>query len=471
MSAVKFIFLFITILICSELYAQSSERAIVDGYKALLRENYKKDKSELTPPLKKEKKDFIKTRYRSSKDRINNDFYIIDPALDAYFVSLKNRIASANPDLDFDQTKILLSSYTHENAFSIGDGTIVVNVGLLKYVEDEAQLAFILCHEFAHYFLDHSYKEFLRRLNRVNGNEWKDQLANLEDEDGEQLSELKKLIKANIYSDRYHSRTYEVEADSFGLEIFMRAGYSVSDAVSTLAMLDTVSDISFSVDIYGLLGIDSSDVSISKSRLDITDNNVNEEDILHNDSMKTHPDCDHRIELIKKGWHDEGLVKAEGYDEFTDLKDQVQDYFLKSLIKNKNASELLLYELDKWQAGDSTPHGNKMIIAAMWMILDGRENHRVTRVVGEADNLDHRCEKDLAVLCVGMRYRDLARVFYEFGKERFAYSEQDAETYILQMEIAKKARLEDEFLDLRESYLEKFDSSDYGYYDVKEMEY
>jgi len=45
------------------------------------------------------------------------------------------------------------------NAFSLPDGTVLVNTGLLGAVQNEAQLAFVLSHEMAHVLQVHSHRE------------------------------------------------------------------------------------------------------------------------------------------------------------------------------------------------------------------------------------------------------------------------------------------------------------------------
>jgi len=49
------------------------------------------------------------------------------------------------------------------NAFTSATGTILVTVGLLAQLENEAQLAFILAHEITHYKQQHMLKGFLNR--------------------------------------------------------------------------------------------------------------------------------------------------------------------------------------------------------------------------------------------------------------------------------------------------------------------
>ena len=48
------------------------------------------------------------------------------------------------------------------NSFTTDDGIILVNIGLLAQLENEAQLAFILCHEVAHFTESHVINSYVQ---------------------------------------------------------------------------------------------------------------------------------------------------------------------------------------------------------------------------------------------------------------------------------------------------------------------
>jgi len=85
------------------------------------------------------------------------------------------------------------------NAFTTGQGIVLVNLGLVAQVENEAQLAFVLSHEIVHYVRKHSL-EIMSRKERTSSNKEK---------------ELTNFL-------RRHSRSREMEneADSLGIAMF-----------------------------------------------------------------------------------------------------------------------------------------------------------------------------------------------------------------------------------------------------------
>lgn len=101
------------------------------------------------------------------------------------------------------------------NAFSIGDGHIFVTEGMLRFVDNEAELAALLSHEFAHHVAGH----FCQRTRRASV------LRNLFGADdvpqGNKVGEL----SASMDSEK------EREADRIGIVILERGGYDPRSAV------------------------------------------------------------------------------------------------------------------------------------------------------------------------------------------------------------------------------------------------
>lgn len=109
------------------------------------------------------------------------------------------------------------------NAFTSATGTILVTVGLLAQLENEAQLAFILAHEITHYKQQHMLKGFLNR---------------------EELKE--KQGPSYNWSQSYYSynQEQELEADRLGFELYTKSPYAISDAKRSFDILE-YSDLPF----------------------------------------------------------------------------------------------------------------------------------------------------------------------------------------------------------------------------------
>ena len=96
------------------------------------------------------------------------------------------------------------------NAFSSNQGVVLVNLGLIARLENEAQLAFILSHEISHIVKKHQRDTYLASQNLES------QLK--ETKDRETVKQL--LLKHKLYS-----QNTERQADYEGLELFLTSGY------------------------------------------------------------------------------------------------------------------------------------------------------------------------------------------------------------------------------------------------------
>ncbi|MDB3907031.1 M48 family metalloprotease [Crocinitomicaceae bacterium] len=96
------------------------------------------------------------------------------------------------------------------NAFSTEQGIVFVTTGLLSQITSEAQLAYVLAHEIAHYQKEHVLESYsYQRENR----------------------------SASIEQMSVHSKDNELEADELGLEMYARAGYSKDEIKPTFDVL------------------------------------------------------------------------------------------------------------------------------------------------------------------------------------------------------------------------------------------
>jgi len=119
---------------------------------------------------------------------------------------------------------------TSVNAFAAPGGYVLVSSGLLKLLDSEHELAYVLAHEVAHVSRKHHHKVIKRQ-----------QLADIarrELQDGETDEDVLKVtqMSAQIYA-RGLDRNSEFEADRVGVEIMTRAGYDPAASVDVLAKL------------------------------------------------------------------------------------------------------------------------------------------------------------------------------------------------------------------------------------------
>ncbi|MFK7925452.1 MAG: M48 family metallopeptidase [Bacteroidia bacterium] len=112
------------------------------------------------------------------------------------------------------QLRFYIVRSTVANASSTNDGIVLVNMGLLARVENEAQLAFVLCHEISHFVERHALKGFQQYIKQEN--------------------DTKGLRKAKNYeilqeAHSLYSQEVEKEADRLGMALYLKADYPQSE--------------------------------------------------------------------------------------------------------------------------------------------------------------------------------------------------------------------------------------------------
>ena len=116
------------------------------------------------------------------------------------------------------------------NAFALPGGYILLSSGLLKNLESEDDLAFVLAHEVSHVVRKHHYQVVQRQRLADQASK---ELQSI-DQDGE----IKKLAQASgqIYA-RGLDKSAEFDADRMGVELMTRAGYDPAAALNVLEKL------------------------------------------------------------------------------------------------------------------------------------------------------------------------------------------------------------------------------------------
>ena len=134
-----------------------------------------------------------------------------DPVSD-YINKVADTLLADNPVLR-SQLSFYVSKSPSVNAFSTDKGIIIVNLGLIAQLENEAQLAYVLAHEIVHFAKKHNMNLFLEKDKIFKGKEGYN---------GLKLSE--KYLATN-----YRSREIETEADEGALyDYYLKSPYSLS---------------------------------------------------------------------------------------------------------------------------------------------------------------------------------------------------------------------------------------------------
>ncbi|MGA9639164.1 M48 family metallopeptidase [Flavobacterium sp.] len=344
----------------------SKRKEVLKEFESRYEKKIKEIKNEFSGKISKDIVAIHTEQFEDFSKTVNNKTLYFDDKLQEYAQKIQTEIVASNPSLATQNIKIYFSRSPEPNAYSIGDGTIIFNLELLKYIEDEAEIGFVFCHEIAHFLLNHRDKSIQKKVLLQNSKEYLSAEKDIKRSKYNRQVKSEKIAKELIYSRKSKSRSHEFEADSLGMLYFKNTHYNNNSSIKLLNHL-SVSDIekdSLPKGSYAKNFTTKNQKFIKEwtvmedfSKYSYTKANSFKWNI---DSLKTHPNCDQRIEKIKK----EVKVSAKDFyvDKmfFTTLKKNVfyeqvfNNYYLKNYglglydalkLKEKDPKNIFLKEM------------------------------------------------------------------------------------------------------------------------------
>lgn len=359
----RLVFLLMLYFFCHLGYSQKSS---IDTTNHSYRKELEKMYLQRTSKTKRSFKSIsdIKIRDEVSKSYIemNEDFiekikkgvFVKDTLYSEFLNEIVQRLAIENTDFpQIKNTKILLSFSDIPNAYAIGDDFIIVTLPLLKSINNEYELAFIIGHEIAHNILSHSYNGLLDYAQTVHSSEIKKQTRAIEKRKYDKGSYASALYKEIVYGKRKNSRKLEQQADSLGFLLYRKAfkGYEHY----AIQSLETLDKIDFETD---SLTIADYARFFSTEKLQFKAEWLNNDEISGYkydksvkywliDSLKTHADCALRTGFMKKEFQIHKTLEKKNTAIFDSVKkNSFYDYILGLFViedYGKSLYETLLF--------------------------------------------------------------------------------------------------------------------------------
>ncbi len=351
-------------------------------------------KKQIIDGLKKENSKDYKEAYNGMfelvEDLLLSSRTVTAPSADNYIKAVAARIINANPELKGLDIRIVFSRDYVPNAYSMGDGTIAFNAGLFVYLNNEAEMAFVLSHELAHYYLEHSKKKIERQITLMNSDSLKRELKRLSKEEYGAGEKFEKLLRTYTFDARRHSRDKEEEADRVGLRFFKNSGYDGQGFITAMQVLDKIDDTA----LFKPLNLSK---TLSFTEYPFKERWIKKESAIfgamnpdeatgltkkEKDSLKTHPDCSKRIELLQ----DAALqINGKNYlvDEnlFQQLKQEFIPEIIEEVYKSDNISFNLYLSLQMLQEGKHQPLAIYSIARDLNRIYKHQKDHELGLIV------------------------------------------------------------------------------------------
>ncbi len=145
---------------------------------------------------------------------------LFNDELSAYIQEIADYLLRSRPELRKELRFYVVKSPS-ANAFASNDGIILINMGLLARLENEAQLAFILSHEISHYIKQHPLDIFMQ--------------SNKPPQNARMFG-AETLEQAWVAKNNY-SREKEEEADRLGLNLYLQSNYDLESVMRVFEIL------------------------------------------------------------------------------------------------------------------------------------------------------------------------------------------------------------------------------------------
>jgi Zn-dependent protease with chaperone function len=334
---------------------------------------------------KKKIEDIYVDKFEDISEAIDSGRYYFDDTLYVYFQNILKNIQEGNQNLNNPDIKLYVSRETYPNAYCMGEGSIVFNIGLLRYLKNESQIAFIICHELAHFSKNHVMKNVEASLNKLYSKETQEELKKIKNSEYGTYTKSLEFAKSYTFDKRKHGRMHEMEADSLGYVLLRNTKYDEREALTTLALLDSTDFEKFRDSLQLDKFFDFNEFPFKKSWIAEEKKFIFSKDTTSKaelDSLKTHPDCKKRIENLSRIFTTSSnkksiFVQQENlFHKLISYSDFECIYFR---LKNKNLDGAFYLTLKMLHKYPKNVFLNKSLDTCFILMKDGLTNHCMNR--------------------------------------------------------------------------------------------
>jgi Zn-dependent protease with chaperone function len=263
----------------------------------------KKLKTDYDGKLEKYLNNNYKTFSEEFLKEIKRGNFIFDEKLLQYAHAILEEIKKNAPEVKSNDFQILIAKDNSLNAYCFPDETFVLNLGLFSWLENEDQVAGVLCHEIAHVILKHSLKS--QERNFIDETRSKNTIEALKEEKYDRSEIAFGYLKRILYDTAENKKNQEFQADSLGYALYKKSKYSKAAFLKSLQLMqkyDSIKPIGLNIKIYKEI-FDLPNQKFNEKWLLKEDfssyNYTNFKEKINKDSISSHPDTKKRIERIK----------------------------------------------------------------------------------------------------------------------------------------------------------------------------
>jgi len=369
------------------------EQVTLKGESEIDQINDRKARNEFAANYKEKQDEFRKL--------IKKGTFIEHPKYSPLMQSVFEKLKKGNPSANFNEIRLLLAISEDYNAYNYGDGIVVLNLPLMIEMDNEYELAYVISHEISHQKLNHVYKSMLKKATASTSKELKKQTANIEKEKYNKGKLAENLFKKLVYGTREESRRCEHQADSLGY-IYFKNAYPGKEyyAIETLRKLKDIdkpsNDSLVKNDFVALFEVNNLKFNEEWIASDIANYSYQKQTRLWDvDSLRTHPDCDLRIDFLKKAF---AIKESKLTDTNAETNPASEYEYIFGLYHLKEYGKSLYFTLLKLKSNPKDAFLRKLFYDNLLKIREARNSLTLNRYV-EVENPNNAHDYN-QVLCL-----------------------------------------------------------------------
>jgi hypothetical protein len=432
-----------------------------------MKDRLKQDEAAIQEP-KAKASSYMKSLYKGRFDYLvqtfNDDKFLVDSELNQYLTEILQTILQANPELPRDVSVYVYRS-SIPNAVCYGEGTLAIALSLLARLENEDQVAFVLCHELAHHYKKHPDQK-VKDLTRLNfDKELNKQVKEIKNSSYGQYTKLKDLAKGMELSLNRHGREHEFEADSIGLQLFLKTSYHVVAPVRTMEILDSVDRTMYPAqfDIKKYFGWKDYAYKASWAEYTKSDTWFAKKEVA--DSAKTHPSCQLRASALTRQ-----LARTSKWPTNIPLKNDEVFNFIRTtsefeLVESeyhfKEYGKALFRSLMMLEQFPDNAYLHGMVGKCLYNLYENQKNHTIGKVLELPDpRFDENYDRFLTFIH-RLRLSELENLAYYYltTKKEEYFSDENFLYSVWLCSRLSVSKLDPE--SVKEDYLDKFPKGRY----------
>lgn len=259
------------------------EGIVPKDFTTLASDKYKQSKNEISDTAstkdKKIEEDFLHYSTYDLDELLLSGQVLFGDTVTEYLNHVLDNILWNNKPLR-DSIRVYTLRTDEVNAFTTNQGIILVTMGLVSQVDNEAQLAFVLCHEIQH-FTHHHPLEGYKKSNQIENGEG----------DYKYLNHKQSILQMFKYS-----KEMEMTADLRGLDLFKTTKYSYAGAAGIFDVLQ-YSDLPFDEIDFDSMFFAQKEYKFPKKYRDHDPTPITDDDEV-DDDYATHPNLKKRRSVI-----------------------------------------------------------------------------------------------------------------------------------------------------------------------------